>query len=91
MQMKRAGLLTKIVVLALLIYMATALLNLRGQLQNYQDEEAALSAQVEQMQQENDKLSYALENKDDPAVQEQAAQDEGYVGADERVFIDITN
>ena len=36
MRFKRAGFLTKIVVLALLIYMATSLLDLRGQIQNAQ-------------------------------------------------------
>lgn len=36
---KKAGLLTKVVVLALLIYMATALLNLQGQIQEAQASE----------------------------------------------------
>ena len=91
MQVKRAGLLTKIVVLALLIYMATALLDLRGKLQDYRAEQAALSAQVEQVQRENAELAHAVENKDDPDVLEQVARDKGFVYAHEKVFVDPTN
>ena len=87
---KKSGLLTKIVVLALLIYMATALLNQRGLLQEYRAEEAALAAQVEQAQQRNDELTAALENKDDPDVLEQVARDKGFVSAQDRVFVDPT-
>lgn len=91
MQVKRAGLLTKIVVLALLIYMATALLDLRGKLQDYRAEQAALSAQVAQVQQENAELANAVENKDDPDVLEQVARDKGFVKPGEKLFVDITN
>lgn len=38
MRFKRAGLLTKVVVMVLLIYMATALLDLHGQIQTIQVE-----------------------------------------------------
>lgn len=91
MQVKKAGLLTKIVVLVLLIYMATALLDLRGQLQDYRAEEAALAAQVAQAQQENAALTDALENKDDPDVLEQVARDKGFVKPGEKLFVDVTN
>ena len=40
---KKAGLLTKIVVLALLIYLATSLLNLQGQIASAQAERDDLS------------------------------------------------
>ena len=91
MQVKKAGLLTKIVVLALLIYMATALLDLRGKLQDYRAEQAALSAQVAQAQQENAELAHAVEHKDDPDVLEQVARDKGFVKPGEKLFVDITN
>lgn len=91
MQVKKAGLLTKIVVLALLIYMATALLDLRSQLQDYRAEQAALSDQVAQVQQENAEKQYFLDNKDDPDVLEQVARDKGFLEPDERAFVDPTN
>ncbi len=91
MQVKKTGLLTKIVVLALLIYMATALLDLRSKLQDYRAEQAALSAQVAQAQQENAELASAVENKDDPDVLEQVARDKGFVKPGEKLFVDVTN
>jgi cell division protein FtsB len=91
MQLKKAGFLTKIVVLALLIYLATALLNLRTRLQNDLEEQSRLAAQVEQVEQENTQLADAIENKDDPAVLEAVARDKGFVKADEQLFIDPMN
>lgn len=87
MQVKKAGFLTKIVVLALLIYMATALLNLRTQLQTHLEQKETLSFQVEQLAQENTRLADAIENKDDPDVLEAVARDKGFVKADEKLFV----
>lgn len=87
MQIKKAGFLTKIVVLALLIYLATSLLNLRAQLQSNLEEKDALSTQVEQLAQENTRLADAIENKDDPDVLEAVARDKGFAKADEKLFV----
>ena len=70
MQLKRAGFLTKIVVLALLIYMATSLLNLRGQIQETQSLRDSLAQQVNHVELENRQLSAAIAGSDDPAVME---------------------
>jgi len=91
MQLKKAGFLTKIVVLALLIYLATALLNLRTRLQNDLEEQGRLATQVEQLEQENTQLADAIENKDDPAVLEAVARDKGFVKAGEKLFVDVAN
>lgn len=91
MQMKKAGFLTKIVVLALLIYMATSLLNLRAQLQSNLEEKDALSSQVEQLAQENTQLADAIENRDDPDVLEAVARDKGFVKAGEKLFVDVAS
>ena len=53
MRFKRAGLLTKVVVMVLLIYMATALLDLHGQIQTIQVEREELNQQVAAQQLEN--------------------------------------
>lgn len=87
MRIKKAGFLTKVVILALLIYMATALLNLRAQLQSDLEEQSALSAQVEHLEQQNIQLADAIENKDDPDVLEAVARDKGFVKADEKLFV----
>ena len=91
MQVKKAGFLTKIIVLVLLVYMATTLLNLRTQLQTYLAEKDTLAAQVTQIAQQNAQLSDTIQNKDDPAVLEAVARDKGFVKAGEKLFVDIAD
>ena len=91
MQLKKAGFLTKIVVLAVLIYLAISLLNLRTRLQHDLEEQGNLASQVEQLEQENVRLTDAIENKDDPAVLEAVARDKGFVKAGEKLFVDVAN
>lgn len=91
MKLKRAGFLTKIVVLALLIYMATSLLDLRGQIQTAQVQRDTLARQVSDQRQENQELEAAIENSDDPEMLEQVAREKGHVKQDEIVYIDVAN
>ncbi len=91
MEFKRAGFLTKIVVLALLIYMATSLLELRGKIQEVQAQRDELTWQVTDQQLENRKLADAIANSDDPEMLERVARDRGYVEKDETLFIDVAN
>ena len=87
MKVKKASLLTKIVVLALLIAAATGLLNLRGKI-------AAAEADLQQAQEEvaaqkqvNADLADAVENSDDPDRQTDIARDKlGLVEPGEYVF-----
>lgn len=91
MRFKHAGFLTKIVVLGLLIYMATSLLDLRGQIRATQGERDALAQQVADQQLENQELLDAIEHSDDPEMLEQVARDKGYVKQDEMLFVDVAN
>ena len=91
MTFKRAGFLTKIVVLALLIYMAISLLDLRGKIQDVQAQRDVLARQVTDQRLENQKLSDAIANSGDPEMQEQVARDRGYVEKDETLFVDVAN
>ena len=91
MTFKRAGFLTKLVVLALLIYMAITLLNLRGKISGVQAQRDSLAWQVTNQRLENQKLADAIANSDDPEMLEQVARDRGYVEKDEIVFIDVAN
>ena len=86
MKLKRAGFLTKIVVLALLIYMATSLLDLRGQIQTAQVQRDTLARQVSDQRLENQELEAAIENSDDPEMLEQVAREKGHVKQDEIVI-----
>ena len=87
MKLKRAGFLTKIVVLALLIYMATSLLDLRGQIQTAQVQRDTLARQVSDQRLESQELEAAIENSDDPEM----AREKGHVKQDEIVYIDVAN
>ena len=91
MKLKRAGFLTKIVVLALLIYMATSLLDLRGQIQTAQVQRDTLARQVSDQRLGNQELEAAIENSDDPEMLEQVAREKGHVKQDEIVYIDVAN
>ena len=88
---KKAGLLTKLVVLALLIYLAIALLNLKGRIRQTQAERDSLSRQVAEQTQTNADLAEDIANPDDPDRIADIARDKlGLVVPGEKVFI-ITN
>ena len=75
MKVKKASLLTKLVVLALLIGSATGLLTMRSQLQNAQADLADAQRQVEEQKQINADLADAVENSGDPDRQADLARD----------------
>ena len=88
---KRAGLLTKVVILILLIYMATALLNLQGQIRQLQGQKESLDRQVAQQAQLNADLADGVANPDDPERVADIARDRlGLAVPNEKIFI-ITN
>lgn len=91
MRFKRASFLTKIVVLVLLIYMATSLLDLQGKIQDVQNQRDSLAQQVTDQRLENQQLSDAIEHSDDPEMLEQVARDKGFVKKGEELYIDVAN
>lgn len=87
MKFQRTSFLTKIVVLALLIATATALLELRSQLQTAQQDKDYLSTQLAAQVQVNADLADAVENSDDPARQADIAREKfGLVVPGEQVI-----
>ena len=87
MKTKKASLLTKLVVLALLIGAATGLLNLRQQILTAQSDLAEAEAQVAAQKQVNADLSDAVENSDDPDRQADIARGKlGLVEPGESIF-----
>ena len=91
MGFKRAGFLTKIVVMALLVYMAISLLDLRGKIREVEAQREELAGQVTDQEQENKSLAEAIANSDDPEMLERVARERGYVEKDETLFIDVAN
>ena len=91
MQFKRAGLVTKVVIVVLMVYMAVSLLNLRTQIQTAQNQKDLLTAQVAAQKLDNQQLTEAIENSDDPAMLESVARDKGYVKPGETLYVDVAN
>lgn len=91
MRFKRAGILTKLVVLVLLIYMATSLMDLRGKIQSVEEQREVLQQQVANQQLKNQELEDAIANSDDPEMMERVARDKGFVKQGEELYIDVAN
>lgn len=85
---KKAGLLTKIVVLVLLVYMATSLLNLQSRIQQMRTLRDSLSRQVAEQTQINADLAEDVANPGDPDRIADIARDRlGLVEPGEKVLI----
>ncbi len=88
---KKAGLLTKLVILALLIYLAISLLDLQSRIRQTQAERDTLSRQVAEQAQVNADLAEDVANPDDPDRIADIARDKlGLVVPGEKVIV-ITN
>jgi len=89
LRLRRAGIITKIVVFALAVYAVVTLLNLRVKIEAAVQDQAAIQAQIDAKTASNAELQYEITNKDDPAVKEKIARDElGLVNPGERTFLD---
>jgi len=87
---KKTGLLTKLVVLALLIYLSTALLDLQGRIASAQAERDVLIQQVALQSQRNAELADAVKTSDEPArINDVAREKLGLVEPGEKVFMFI--
>ena len=87
MRLKKAGILTKIVIFALLIYAAVTLLSLQEQISSAKKQEDLLEGQVKAQVIKNADLSDDIEHSDDTEVIKEIARDKlGLVSPGERVF-----
>ena len=91
MHFKRAGLITKVVIMVLMIYMTISLLNLRTQIQAAQDQRDLLAEQVAAQRLDNQQLVEAIENSDDPEMLESVAREKGYVKPGETLYVDVAS
>lgn len=88
MQIKKAGFLTKIVVLALLIAASVTLLRMQGQIAQAQREREELQQQVSHQTQVNADLQDAVDHSGDPDRQADIARNElGLAAPGEKVII----
>ena len=86
-----AGILVKLVLIALMIYAGVTLYHLQDQIQTAEAQKAQLSAQVQSLEDENSALRADIAAADDPEKLEEIARDKlGMVKSGEKVFYDTS-
>ena len=86
-QKRASGFLTGVLLLGLLLGVGIQLYRMQEQLRTARAEEAALAAQIAQIERENAQLQEDLDNADNPELIEEIARNElGMVMQDEKVF-----
>lgn len=89
MKVRRANWLTLVVVVGVIAYACIALMNMRTRVAEANETEAELRKQVEQIQESNAALQYAIDHKYDDKTIEDVARDKlGLVMPDEKIFYD---
>ena len=89
MKAKKAGVITQIVILILIIYAAVTLVTLRRQVSEAAAYQAELQQTITDLEVKNSQLEYSLKHSGDSDVLEEIARDElGLVGPNDKVFYD---
>jgi len=89
MKLKRAGIITKIVILILIIYASVTLISLRQQVAEAAARQEELRQTITELEVKNSELEYSLKHSGDSGVLGGIARDElGLVGPDDKVFYD---
>ena len=89
---KRSSPILLLVIALLVVVLGVQIVKVYGQLKTAQTEEAALSQQLKQQQQENDALRSDLEKKNDESFIKALARDLlGLAEEGERIFYDVND
>ena len=89
MKLRRARLLSLVVILGMIAYACYALWNMRAKVTQATQTEAELQRQIQQIQEENAALQYAIDNQNDEKTIEDIARDKlGLVMPEEKIFYD---
>ena len=92
MKFKRAGILTKIVIAAIIIFALWQLVSVSVRVSDAQQQQEALQQQADRLTEDNARLQDALENADRASVIAAIARDKlGLVLPGEKVFWDVGN
>ena len=90
MRFKRASLLTKILILALVVYATVTLVSLQNQVTEKNAEAEILQSQIDSEKQANFRLEQAIDNLDtQEGIESVARQKLGMVSRGEIVFYDV--
>lgn len=91
MKFKRANLVTKIVVLAVVVYAGIGLVSLKVQVSGAREKRDAEQGQVDSVLQTNTELQYQIDHSTDSETIEDIARDKlGLVKPGEKIFYDIS-
>ena len=92
MKFKKAGIITKIVIEALLVYAVVSLVTVRSKTAALNAQTQQLQQQVTDMTQSNAELEYKIEYSEDADTIEEIARDKlGLVKPGEKIFYDMSN
>lgn len=92
MKLKRAGIFTIIVILALLVYAGVGLMNKRTQVSEAMQTRQELQEEVDRLTQENEDLRYEIDHSgDDSTIEDIAREKLGLVKPGEKIFYDVSN
>lgn len=87
MKLKKAGLITKIVVVILVVYATARLISIHSQIEEAKEVQSKLNQQVESMETANAEMEYSLENSEDEDVIAGIARDKlGMAYPDEEIY-----
>jgi cell division protein DivIC len=89
MKLKRAGIITKIVIFALIVYAAVTLINMRSQIDAALSTQEELKQQLAEKQATNDQLQYEIDHKgDDDTIADVARNNLNLVAPGEKIFVE---
>ncbi len=92
MKFKRTGIVTKIVILAIIVYAGITLVSLKVQVSGARETRDELQNQVDSVLQTNTELQYAIDHSTDPETVEDIARNKlGLVKPGEKIFYDVNN
>lgn len=87
MKLRKAGTITIIVVVILIVYASARLISVRSQIEAAKDSQAELAQKAEDMEIANAEMEYSLENSDDDDVIAGIAREKlGFSYPDEQIF-----
>lgn len=92
MKFKRTGIVTKIVILAIIVYAGITLVSLKVQVSDARETREKLQGEVDGVLQTNTELQYAIDHSTDPETIEDIARNKlGLVKPGEKIFYDVNN
>lgn len=92
MRFRRASLITKIVIAAIIVYAGITLVSLKVQVSEARDARDTLQTQVDGELRTNAELEYAIEHSTDPDTLADIARNKlGLVKPGEKIFYDVNN